>query len=82
MTTAEKIVSVLLGEGKVSDWLYGKWQDVKSITGVGHDSFGLGKNTEKGWKPKYGPVAGQPYKQKYKVRRKLPPKEDAPWDLF
>ena len=77
MTAAEKIVDALL-EG----WWRDRWDDVKSITGIGHDSFGLGKNTEKGWKPKYGPVSGAPYKQKYNMRRKsvLPPPEEAPWD--
>lgn len=50
---AEQIVDALL-ERRVIDWVIGKVNDVKAFTGIGTDSMGLGKNTEKGWKPKYG----------------------------
>jgi hypothetical protein len=52
MKIAEQIVDDLL-EGRVGEWFADKWNDVKVATGIGHDSFGLGK-AEKGFKPKYG----------------------------
>lgn len=51
---AEQIVDSLI-EGKIGDWLSDRWNDVKVATGIGHDSFGLGK-ADKGFKPKYGPT--------------------------
>lgn len=50
MNIAERIVDTLLSEG----WFSDRWNDIKAATGIGHDSFGLGKNTEPGWKPSYG----------------------------
>ena len=35
------------------NWFSDRWADIKAVTGVGQDSLGLGKNTEKGWRPKY-----------------------------
>lgn len=58
MSTAQKIVDDLI-EGKVGDWFADKWNDVKVATGIGHDSFGMGK-PEKGFKPKYKPGRNLP----------------------
>jgi hypothetical protein len=65
--TAEKLVDALL-EGRVTSWLSDLIQGAKNLTGIGHDSLGMGKNTEKGWKPKYGPV-GSAYAPKKKPAR-------------
>lgn len=55
---AEQIVDGLI-EGRVGDWFADKWNDIKVATGIGHDSFGLGK-ADKGFKPRYGgKIAGQ-----------------------
>lgn len=60
-----------LDEG-VRDWLRDKWNDVKAVTGIGSDEFGLGKNTEKGWKPRFdGRYLGSTTKPKSK--RNPPP---------
>jgi hypothetical protein len=80
---AEQIVDAML-EGRVKDWLSDKWNSVKAVTGIGGDEFGLGKNTEKGWKPKYGPVSsGGTTFIKRPVRAK--PRQDEPgpktWDI-
>lgn len=57
-STAQQIVEKLLDDIPLdewmADWIKDKWNDVKAVTGIGSDEFGLGKNTEKGWKPKYG----------------------------
>lgn len=69
---AEQIVDSLI-EGRVTDWLSDRWQDIKAVTGIGSDEFGMGKNTEKGWKPKYGPTGTtfvrKPVKPKPRDRR-------------
>ena len=52
MKLAEQIVDALL-EG----WFADRWNDVKVATGIGHDSFGMGRNTQRGWKPNYKPGA-------------------------
>lgn len=77
MTTAEKIVSALLGEGRVGEWFRDRWEDVKDVTGIGRDEFGMGK-AEKGFKPKFGPVKGS-----YKSRRVVPTPSIDPktWDI-
>lgn len=70
--TAKQIVDGILDEG----WLSAGWEGIKRLTGLGHDSFGLGKNTEKGWKPKYGARDSA----KRPIRRE-PPKENTTWDI-
>lgn len=62
---AEQIVDALI-EG----WFRDRWNDVKSATGIGHDNDGLGKNTEKGWKPRYN---GNLPDRRPPVRRRPPP---------
>jgi len=58
---AEHVVAALL-----DGWLSDRWDDFKAFTGIGHDSFGLGKNTEPGWTPSYG----------RKVKARTPEDED------
>lgn len=50
--TAQQIVDELT-EGRFRDFLSNAAEKVKDVTGIGRDEFGMGKNTEKGWKPKY-----------------------------
>jgi len=77
---AEQIVDAML-EGRVKDWLSDKWNSVKAVTGIGGDEFGLGKNTEPGWKPKYGPT-GTTFIQKKKPLRRPPPEPgEKTWDI-
>jgi hypothetical protein len=73
---AEKIVDALL-EG----WLRDRWEDVKELTGIGYDEYGLGKNVEKGWKPKFrGQVS--PLRQNTRVRRRPPGAPgDKTWEI-
>ena len=72
---AEQIVDDLL-EGKVGDWIADRWQDIKTVTGIGHDEFGLGK-PDKGFKPKYGTTQLPPAKRKPSNR---PPGEKT-WNI-
>lgn len=79
---AEQIVDDLL-EGRVSDWLADKWNDIKVATGIGQDEYGMGK-PEKGFKPKYGhqipgqakrrPLHVKPHDSRYD-------KETGTWDI-
>lgn len=66
--TAQEVVEQLL-EGRFSDWVSDTTQFVKDKL-TGEDEFGLKKNTEKGWKPKYG---AEPHKKYRPVRRDNPP---------
>jgi hypothetical protein len=67
VSIAEKIVDALLDEG----WFSDRWADLKAATGIGHDSFGLGKNTEPGWTPSYGRrVAARSPEDEEKLRLK------------
>ncbi|MGV0949126.1 MAG: hypothetical protein ACOYB3_00380 [Azonexus sp.] len=70
-------------EGRVKDWLSDRWNSVKAVTGIGGDEFGLGKNTEKGWKPKYGHTSGRTGITKLTARSR--PRQDEPgpktWDI-
>ena len=83
--TAEQIVDAML-EGRVGDWLSGKWNDVKAVTGIGNDSFGMGKNTEKGWKPTYGNKqgygpTGTTFITKPKAKPRAPETGPRTWDI-
>jgi len=51
-SVAETVVDALLDE----NWFRDRWEDVKAATGIGSDETGLKRNTEKGWRPKYGPT--------------------------
>lgn len=80
MRLAEQIVDAML-EGRVTDWLSDKWNDIKVVTGIGQDEYGMGK-PDKGFKPKYGPIRGGT-----SVRRpvRAKPRQDEPgektWDI-
>jgi hypothetical protein len=79
-TLAHTIVDALLDE----NWFSDRWQDVKAVTGIGQDSLGLGKNTERGWKPKYGPTGTEFISKDQKPRRRVPPPSDTGekvWEL-
>lgn len=79
--TAQDIVDHLLDmeldESRIADWVSDTTEFVKDKLGFGMDSFGLKKNTEKGWKPNY---SVQPHKKYRAVRRDLPqpPREAKP----
>jgi len=77
---ADQIVDAII-EGRVKDWLSDRWDAVKNVTGIGTDEFGMGKNTEKGWKPKYGPISGTYAKRPVRAK----PRQDEPgpktWDI-
>jgi hypothetical protein len=79
MSSAEKIVAALL-DGKVRDWLSDKWNDIKVSTGIGHDSFGMGKPS-KGFKPRYGTKDGaRLQKSDMRVQGRSPKSGDT-WDI-
>ena len=83
-SVAQQIVEKLLDDRPVDegikDWLSNKWNDVKAVTGIGTDEFGLGKNTEKGWKPKFnGKYLGSTTKPK--ARRTPPPTGERVWEV-
>lgn len=77
MRLAEKIVELLLDEG----WLSDRWNDVKRITSIGHDEYGLGKNTEKGWVPKHRLVKGKHSVRSYRHTPGDEPDEGKLWNL-
>lgn len=79
---AEQIVDALV-EGRVRDWLSDRWSDIKNVTGIGQDEFGLGKNTEKGWKPKYGPTSGNTtfIKRPVKAKPRQEPPGEKTWEI-
>jgi hypothetical protein len=62
---AHKIVDTMLDE----NWFRDRWEDVKAATGIGSDTTGLGKNTEKGWKPSYARSRSPAPKQSERVRK-------------
>jgi hypothetical protein len=62
------------------NWFSDRWADIKAVTGIGSDSLGLGKNTEKGWKPRYG--KSQAPAPKKPVRRRPPGEGDTrTWEI-
>jgi hypothetical protein len=71
-TIATKIVDAMLSEG----WFSDRWAGVKSVAGIGSDEYGLGKNTEKGWKPRYGPSGTRFTHKNDKPRRRTEPSRD------
>lgn len=71
--TAQDIVDVMT-EGRLTDWISDTTEFVKDATGIGRDEFGLVKNKEKGWKPKY---TAEPHK-KYRPVRRAPPQPAQP----
>lgn len=78
--TAQQVVDELT-EGRFRDFLSNAADRVKDLTGIGQDSFGLGKNTEKGWKPKYdGKRVGTAPAAKRIIKRQEPPGEKT-WDI-
>jgi len=79
---AQEVVDVLLDE----NWFSDRWADVKELTGLGQDSMGLGKNTEKGWKPSYArsaPPTSPEAKEKLRKARKSSQREpgEKVWEL-
>ena len=62
----------MLSEG----WFADRWYDIKDLTGIGQDSLGLGKNTEKGWKPKYGSTGTTLMRKNSKLKRRIEPSRD------
>jgi hypothetical protein len=74
---AEQIVDRLLEK----NWLRNRWHDIKAVTGIGHDLTGLGKNVEKGWKPKFGgPTATNVKSHKLEVEPK-PEEPEKTWEI-
>lgn len=79
---ARQIVEKLLDDRPVDEgWLGDRWNDIKVATGIGHDEFGMGKNTEKGWRPKFrGKFLGSTTKPK--TRRTPPPQTgERTWEV-
>lgn len=56
------------------------WNSFKAVTGIGHDEFGMGKNTEPGWKPKYGPT-GTTFISKPKPKARAPETGPKTWEI-
>lgn len=57
------------------------WNTFKATTGIGHDEYGLGKNTEKGWKPKFDPPSVKEIIRKNRRRKQPPPEDPKTWDI-
>ena len=69
----------MLSEG----WFADRWAGIKDLTGIGQDSLGLGKNTEKGWKPKYGPSGTRFIHKNEKPKRRIEPRDtgEKTWEI-
>ena len=78
-TIATKMVDAMLSEG----WFADRWAGIKDLTGSGQDSLGLGKNTEKGWKPKYGPSGTRFIHKNEKPKRRIEPRDtgEKTWEI-
>ena len=67
----------MLDEG-VGEFLKSAVDTVKDVTGIGRDEFGLEKNTEKGWKPKY---ATDPHKKYTPKPKRTAPPAGGTWNI-
>ena len=77
--TAQQIVDELT-EGRFRDFLSNAAEKVKDVTGIGRDDFGMGKNIEKGWKPKFdGKKVGPAVKRPVSKRQESP--GEKVWEL-
>ena len=66
--------------GGIRDRMSNAWDRIKGAVGAGRDMFGLGSNTEPGWKPNYGP-AGTTYTSKPRLRSRPPETGPKTWDI-